>query len=227
MEKEQEMTVETPEVDTAPVEQPTVETPEVAAPEAKTKKTTKKKKEVIEDTSVTVEGVWIDVVGEAIHSNKGSSQYRVSVQIPRREDYQLYLRESILMKLREEDLLFAGVTTWNTDKIENVEVPVSFIGKNVFDLSRAECFAVKAYYGLGGFVCHDGDLRTVQKEIYRRFATFFNINNGGSDEYLKWQPIVLKRMICPEGDTVLPAELPVAIDNYGDSFRKTFRKAEK
>lgn len=231
MDKEQEMTVETPEVDTALAEQPTVETPEVAAPVEEPKKTTRTRKKAetqpeIEDGAL-VDGVQIDVVGEAIHSNKGSSQYRVSVKIPRREDYQVYLREAILMKLREEDLLFAGVTTWNQDKIENVEVPVSFLGKNVFDLSRAECFAAKAYYGLGGFACHDGDLRTVQKEIYRRFATFFNINNGASEEYLKWQPITLKRMVCPQGDTVLPTELPVAFDDFGDSFRKTFRKAEK
>lgn len=231
MDKEQEMTVETPEVDTALAEQSTVETPEVAAPAEEPKKTTRTRKkaetQLAVDTVAVVDGVQIDVVGEAIHSNKGSSQYRVSVKIPRREDYQVYLREAILMKLREEDLLFAGVTTWNQDKIENVEVPVSFLGKNVFDLSRAECFAVKAYYGLGGFTCHDGDLRTVQKEIYRRFATFFNINNGASEEYLKWQAITLKRMVCPQGDTVLPTELPVAFDDFGDSFRKTFRKTEK
>ena len=222
MEKENEV-LET--VETTPVQ--AVDTPEVAAPVEESKKTVKTRKKAEDKSETTVDGVCIDVVGEAIHSNKGSSQYRVSVNIPRREDYQLYLREAILMKLREEDLLFAGVTTWNTDKIENIEVPVSFIGKNVFDLSRAECFAVKAYYGLGGFTCHDGDLRTVQREIYRRFAQFFNINNGASDEYLKWQPIVLKKMVCPDGDTVLPAELPVAFDDFGDSFRKTFRKAEK
>lgn len=212
MEKENEV-LETQEVVTEQVETP-VEEPK-KAPKAKKK---------AEPEGIMVEGVQIDVVGEAIHSNKGSSQYRVSVKIPRREDYQLYLREAILMNLRQDDLLFAGVTTWNTDKIENVEVPVSFIGKNIFDLSRDECFAVKAYYGLGGFACHDGDLRTVQKEIYRRFAHFFNINNGASEEYLKWQPITLKRVACPEGDTVLPSELPVAFDDLGDCFRKTFRK---
>ena len=222
MEKENEV-LET--VETTPVQ--AVDTPEVAAPVEESKKTVKTRKKTEYKNEISVEGVCIDVVGEAVHSNKGSSQYKVSVNIPRREDYQLYLREAILMKLREEDLLFAGVSTWNTDKIENIEVPVSFIGKNIFDLSRAECFAVKAYYGLGGFTCHDGDLRTVQREIYRRFAQFFNINNGASDEYLKWQPIVLKKMICPDGDTVLPAELPVAFDDFGDSFRKTFRKAEK
>lgn len=226
MEKEVLETTENVAVDT---ETPVVETQEVSAPVEKpvnkTTKTTRTKKE--SNDSFNVSGVAIDVVGEAVHSNKGPQQYRKTIKIPRREDYQLYLREAILMDLRKDDLLFAGVTTWNVDKIEEIDVPVTFIGKKIFDLSRDECFAVKAYYGLGGFTCHDGDLRTLQKEIYRRFAKFFNIDNGATDEYLKWEPIVLKRMVCPEGDTVLPAELPVAFDDFGDSFRKVFRKLEK
>lgn len=222
MEKEN---IETPAVETA-AEQPTVETPVVETPvEEKPKKTSTKKTTKAADTT-DVDGVEIVVVGEAIHSNKGSQQYNVTVKIPRRENSGLYLREAILMELRKTDLLFAGVASWNTDSVQLVSVPVTFIGKNVFDLSRDECFAVKAYYGLGGFTCHDGDLRTVQKEIYRRFAKFFKIDNGNSEEYLKWQPITLKRMVCPQGDTVLPTDLPVAFDDFGDSFRKTFRKLD-
>ena len=254
MEKEK---IETTNVETAVAEQSAVATPEVATPaqetpatvdaapetpaqpetpvaetaKPKTTRTRTTKKETAVDESaagaVVVDGVELDVVGEAIHSNKGASQYRVTVKIPRRENYGLYLKEAILMELRKADLLYSGVATWNVDKIEKITVPVSFIGKAVFDLSREECFMAKAYYGLGGFQCFDGDLRTVQKEIYRRFATFFHIDNGASEEYLKWENIVLKRMVCPQGDTVIPEELPVAFDNFGDTFRKTFRKAEK
>lgn len=246
MEKEK---IETTNVETAVAEQPAVATPEVATPapetpaqpetpvadtaKPKTTRTRTTKKETAVDESaadtdaVVVNGVELDVVGEAIHSNKGASQYRVTVKIPRRENYGLYLKEAILMELRKADLLYSGVATWNVDRIEKITVPVSFIGKDVFDLSREECFMAKAYYGLGGFQCFDGDLRTVQKEIYRRFATFFHIDNGASEEYLKWENIVLKRMVCPQGDTVIPEELPVAFDDFGDTFRKTFRKAEK
>lgn len=236
MEKEK---IETTNVETAVAEQPAVATPEVATPAPETPvadtakpkttrtRTTKKETAVDESAADVVNGVELDVVGEAIHSNKGASQYRVTVKIPRRENYGLYLKEAILMELRKADLLYSGVATWNVDRIEKITVPVSFIGKDVFDLSREECFMAKAYYGLGGFQCFDGDLRTVQKEIYRRFATFFHIDNGASEEYLKWENIVLKRMVCPQGDTVIPEELPVAFDDFGDTFRKTFRKAEK
>lgn len=247
MEKEK---IETKNVETAVAEQPTVatpapetpatvgaapetpaqpETPVAETPKPKTTRTRTTKKETAVDESAAdvVNGVELDVVGEAIHSNKGASQYRVTVKIPRRENYGLYLKEAILMELRKADLLYSGVATWNVDRIEKITVPVSFIGKDVFDLSREECFMAKAYYGLGGFQCFDGDLRTVQKEIYRRFATFFHIDNGASEEYLKWENIVLKRMVCPQGDTVIPEELPVAFDDFGDTFRKTFRKAEK
>lgn len=217
----------TPETENVQVAEPT---PEVAAEtpvvEEKPKKTSKPKATKVAD-GVEVDGVCIEVVGEAVHSNKGSQQYRVSVTIPRRENSGLYLREAILMELRKTDLLFAGVATWNVESVAEVSVPVSFIGKNIFDLSRDECFAVKAYYGLGGFTCHDGDLRTAQKEIYRRFAKFFDINNGKTEEYLKWQPIVLKRMACPQGDTVLPKDLPVAFENGGDVFIKVFKKLEQ
>lgn len=242
MEKEK---IETTNVETAVTEQPAVTTPEVATPAPETPaqpetpvaetakpkttrtRTTKKETAVDDSAADVVNGIELDVVGEAIHSNKGASQYRVTVKIPRRENYGLYLKEAILMELRKTDLLYSGVATWNVDRIEKTTVPVSFIGKDVFDLSREECFMAKAYYGLGGFQCFDGDLRTVQKEIYRRFATFFHIDNGASEEYLKWENIVLKRMVCPQGDTVVPEELPVAFDDFGDTFRKTFRKAEK
>lgn len=242
MEKEK---IETTNVETAVVEQSAVATPEVATPapetpaqpetpvaetpKPKTTRTRTAKKETAVDESAAdvVDGIELDVVGEAIHSNKGASQYRVTVKIPRRENYGLYLKEAILMELRKADLLYSGVATWNVDRIEKTTVSISFIGKDVFDLSREECFMAKAYYGLGGFQCFDGDLRTVQKEIYRRFATFFHIDNGASEEYLKWENIVLKRMVCPQGDTVIPEELPVAFDDFGDTFRKTFRKAEK
>ena len=206
------------EVDSGSISEPVAEKP------VKEKKA-KAKKEPVAD-GVSVDGVCVEVVGEAVHNNKGVQQYHVSVKIPRRENSGLYLREAILMQLRKEDLLYSGVLTWNTESVSHAEVPVTFIGKNIFDLSRDECFAAKAYYGLGGFACHDGDLRTLQKEIYRRFAKFFNIDNGKSEEYLKWEPIVLKRMVCPQGDTVLPVDLPVAFDDFGDSFRKTFRKLQ-
>ena len=242
MEKEK---IETTNVETAVVEQSAVATPEVATPapetpaqpetpvaetpKPKTTRTRTAKKETAVDESAAdvVDGIELDVVGEAIHSNKGASQYRVTVKIPRRENYGLYLKEAILMELRKADLLYSGVATWNVDRIEKTTVSISFIGKGVFDLSREECFMANAYYGLGGFQCFDGDLRTVQKEIYRRFAAFFHIDNGASEEYLKWENIVLKRMVCPQGDTVIPDELPVAFDDFGDTFRKTFRKAEK
>lgn len=211
----------TPETENVQVAEPT---PEVAAETPVKAKSTKAKKD---SSATSVDGVCIEVVGEAVHSNRGSEQYRVSVNIPRRENSGLYLREAILMELRKKDLLYSGVATWNVESVTEVSVPVSFIGKNIFDLSRDECFAVKAYYGLGGFTCHDGDLRTAQKEIYRRFAKFFGINNGKTEEYLKWQPIVLKRMACPEGDTVLPKDLPVAFENGGDVFIKVFKKLEQ
>lgn len=215
MEPEKEI-LETQEVEKTPEVQPEVE--------KEPKKTTKKAKK---ETETTVEGVRITVVGEAVHSSEGIKQYRVTVDVPRRENFGLYTKESILTELKKTDLLFNGIITHNIDSVERIDVPVTFIGKNVFDLTRNECAFAKAYYGLGGFKCYDGDLRTVQREIYRRFARFFHINNGTIKEYLKWQPIVLKKMITPYGDTVLPEKDPVAFDDLGDCFRKTFRAEEK
>lgn len=202
----------------AKTEETEVKTTDAGAPEV----VSEKKKSVD-----SAKGTKITVVGEAIHSKDGSAQYRTTVVIPRTENYSLYLREAILMKLRQEDLLYVGVVTWNVDKIEKTDAPITFVGKNIFDLSRDECFAAKAYYGLGGFTCYDGDLRTVQKEIYRRFAKWFGIDNGTVTECLEWEPIVLKAYKAPKGDTVLPAELPVAFDDAGDVFIKTFRKIEQ
>jgi len=226
MEKENETLETTNDVESVAAEQPTVDAPVVETPvedKPKRSRSTKKTDAPVDDANV-VEGMCLDVVGEAMHSNTGATQYRVTVKIPRRENYGLYLKEAVLMELRKTDLLYSGIVTWNLEKIEKCSVPVSFIGKDVFDLSRDECYLAKAYYGLGGFQCFDGDLRTVQKEIYRRFAKFFGIDNGATEEYLKWQQITLKQMVCPQGDTVLPAELPVAFDDLGDVFRKSFRK---
>lgn len=234
--------VENVNVETPAVETPTVETPAVdaapaadATPEVKAKKTTKGKGKgkSTKDAATSAEnsdaptvcGMRITVVGRAVSLN-GLENYETTVDIPRRENWQQYLRSFVERKLQSESASIQGVQTTYIDDEEEITVPVSFFGKDVMKLSREEIFPVAAYYGLRGLKKMQ-EKRAACISIYRQLCEYLGLEKPSDESTAKtWAPLILKPLVCPKGDTVMPVEKPIAFIDQGKVWEKTFMKRD-
>lgn len=234
--------VENVNVETPAVETPTVETPAVdaapaadATPEVKTEKATKGKGKgkstkdaatpAENSDAPTVCGMRITVVGRAVSLN-GLENYETTVDIPRRENWQQYLRSFVERKLQSESASIQGVQTTYIDDEEEITVPVSFFGKDVMKLSREEIFPVAAYYGLRGLKKMQ-EKRAACISIYRQLCEYLGLEKPSDESTAKtWAPLILKPLVCPKGDTVMPVEKPIAFIDQGKVWEKTFMKRD-
>lgn len=234
--------VENVNVETPAVETPTVETPAVdaapaadATPEVKAEKTTKGKGKgkstkdaatpAENSDAPTVCGMRITVVGRAVSLN-GLENYETTVDIPRRENWQQYLRSFVERKLQSESASIQGVQTTYIDDEEEITVPVSFFGKDVMKLSREEIFPVAAYYGLRGLKKMQ-EKRAACISIYRQLCEYLGLEKPSDESTAKtWAPLILKPLVCPKGDTVMPVEKPIAFIDQGKVWEKTFMKRD-
>lgn len=229
-------------VENVNVETPAVETPAVDAapaadvmPEVKAEKTTKGKGKgkSTKDAATPVEisdaptvcGMRITVVGRAV-SLSGLENYETTVDIPRRENWQQYLRSFVERKLQSESASIQGVQTTYIDDEEEITVPVSFFGKDVMKLSREEIFPVAAYYGLRGLKKMQ-EKRAACISIYRQLCEYLGLEKPSDETTAKtWAPLILKPLVCPKGDTVMPVEKPIAFIDQGKVWEKTFMKRD-
>lgn len=229
-------------VENVNVETPTVETPAVdaatpadATPEVKAEKTTKGKGKgkstkdaatpAENSDAPTVCGMRITVVGRAVSLN-GLENYETTVDIPRRENWQQYLRSFVERKLQSESASIQGVQTTYIDDEEEITVPVSFFGKDVMKLSREEIFPVAAYYGLRGLKKMQ-EKRAACISIYRQLCEYLGLEKPSDESTAKtWAPLILKPLVCPKGDTVMPVEKPIAFIDQGKVWEKTFMKRD-
>lgn len=229
-------------VENVNVETPAVETPAVdavpatdATPEAKAEKNTKGKGKgkstkdaatpAENSDAPTVCGMRITVVGRAVSLN-GLENYETTVDIPRRENWQQYLRSFVERKLQSESASIQGVQTTYIDDEEEITVPVSFFGKDVMKLSREEIFPVAAYYGLRGLKKMQ-EKRAACISIYRQLCEYLGLEKPSDESTAKtWAPLILKPLVCPKGDTVMPVEKPIAFIDQGKVWEKTFMKRD-
>lgn len=229
-------------VENVNVETPTVETPAVdaapaadATPAIKAEKTTKSKGKgkSTKDSATPVEisdaptvcGMRITVVGRAV-SLSGLENYETTVDIPRRENWQQYLRSFVERKLQSVSASIQGVQTTYIDDEEEITVPVSFFGKDVMKLSREEIFPVAAYYGLRGLKKMQ-EKRAACISIYRQLCEYLGLEKPSDETTAKtWAPLILKPLVCPKGDTVMPVEKPIAFIDQGKVWEKTFMKRD-
>lgn len=229
-------------VENVNVETPTVETPAAdaapaadATPAVKAEKTTKGKGKgkSTKDAAASAEnsdaptvcGMRITVVGRAVSLN-GLENYETTVDIPRRENWQQYLRSFVERKLQSESASIQGVQTTYIDDEEEIAVPVSFFGKDVMKLSREEIFPVAAYYGLRGLKKMQ-EKRAACISIYRQLCEYLGLEKPSDESTAKtWAPLILKPLVCPKGDTVMPVEKPIAFIDQGKVWEKTFMKRD-
>lgn len=229
-------------VENVNVETPTIETPAAdavpaadATPEVKAEKTTKGKSKgkstkgaatpAENSDAPTVCGMRITVVGRAVSLN-GLENYETTVDIPRRENWQQYLRSFVDRKLQAESASIQGVQTTYIDDEEEIAVPVSFFGKDVMKLSREEIFPVAAYYGLRGLKKMQ-EKRAACISIYRQLCEYLGLEKPSDESTAKnWEPLLLKPLVCPKGDTVMPVGKPIAFIDQGKVWEKTFMKRD-
>ena len=229
-------------VENVNVETPTVETPAAdaatpadATPAVKAEKTTKGKGKgkstkdaatpAENSDAPTVCGMRITVVGRAVDLN-GLKNYETTVDIPRRENWAQYLRAFVEHKLQTESASVQGVQTTYIDDEEEIAVPVSFFGKDVMKLSREEIFPVAAYYGLRGLKKMQ-EKRAACISIYRQLCEYLGLEKPSDETTAKnWEPLILKPLVCPKGDTVMPVGKPIAFIVQGKVWEKTFMKRD-
>lgn len=229
-------------VENVNVETPTVETPAVdaapaadATPAVKAEKTTKGKGKgkstkgaatpAENSDAPTVCGMRITVVGRAVDLN-GLKNYETTVEIPRRENWAQYLRAFVEHKLQSESASVQGVQTTYIDDEEETAVPVSFFGKDVMKLSREEILPVAAYYGLRG-TKKMSEKRAACISIYRQLCEYLGMEKPTDESTARtWAPLILKPLVCPKGDTVMPVGKPIAFVDQGNVWEKTFMKRD-
>lgn len=198
--------------------QETVQEKEIVAP-IKKKATKKVSGTKVPGTGTKVPGMKVEVGGIAVHSVNGEVEYSVKIELPRQEDWQMYLKEAAELALRKESLAYVGVLSYPVDDEEECEVEASFIGKDPRDLTRDELFAAKCYYGLRGIKCAE-DLRTARMGVYKQLCMALERPAPKNEMIKAWPELICRRVLTPAGDTLTKQTQPIKFIPDGDNWIK-------
>jgi hypothetical protein len=106
-----------------------------------------------------------------VRKGETMESYSVSVTIPQCPDDELqyHIQNFVEMELVKQGKLHDGVLTRAIDEIEETELTLDFIGKDVFSLSKEQLVLAQDYYGIAG--CHytNPSLRALQKLFYMKY----------------------------------------------------------
>ncbi len=133
--------------------------------------------------------------------------YTVNILIPECPDNELqyHSQRFVIMELAKTGKLYDGVLTRNIDEIEESTLELTFIGKDIFSLSKEEIQYACDYYDLLGCGYNNPSIRALQKEFYKNYMlkTDNSLNDkltqqefitkiDGIQDYKKIQPVKLE-----------------------------------
>lgn len=110
-------------------------------------------------------------VSGSVRKSDTMESYNVTVTIPQcpENEMQYHIQNFVEMELVKQGKLYDGVLTRAIDEIDETEITLDFIGKDVFSLSKEQLILAQDYYGLSG--CHytNPSLRSLQKKFYMNY----------------------------------------------------------
>lgn len=114
-----------------------------------------------------IKGLKVSVSGGVRIGDKEEG-YNVEVVIPYCPDNELqyHIQRFVVLELHKQKKLGNGVITRYIDNIEECEVELTFIGKNVFDLSKEETQLAADYYNIKCLPGNTPSLVAIQRSLY-------------------------------------------------------------
>lgn len=109
----------------------------------------------------------VTVAGNVRHG-KSMEPYSVEILIQKCPDdeIQYHAQRFVVMELAKKGQLYDGVLTRSIDDIKSTELELTFLGKDVFDLSKEEIQYACDYYGIHGCGYTNPSIRAIQKQFY-------------------------------------------------------------
>ena len=106
-----------------------------------------------------------------VRNNNSAEAYCVTVTIPHCADaaMQYHIQNFVVAELVKAGKLRDGVINRAIDEIEETEIELSFIGKDIFSLTKDEVLLACDYYDIVGCGYENPSLRAIQKEFYVKY----------------------------------------------------------
>lgn len=114
---------------------------------------------------------WKLTVRGNVRDGEKMQAYSVDVVIPEcpEEELQYHIQRFVITELVKQGKLYDGVINRSIDEIASAELELTFIGKDVFDLSKDEIQYACDYYGIRGCAYNNPSIRSLQREFYKKY----------------------------------------------------------
>ena len=107
------------------------------------------------------------------NTRKGETMatYSVEFVMPKcsEESIQYHAQRFVIAELAKKGELYDGVLTRSIDEIEETTIELTFIGKDIFTLSKDEIMMACDYYGIRGCSYTNPSIRALQREFYTNY----------------------------------------------------------
>lgn len=107
------------------------------------------------------------------NTRKGETMQAYSVEFVMpmcdEETIQYHAQRFVVAELAKKGELYDGVITRSIDEIEETTVELTFIGKDIFTLTKDEIMLACDYYGVRGCSYTNPSLRALQREFYKNY----------------------------------------------------------
>lgn len=110
-------------------------------------------------------------VSGSVRKGETMESYAVFVVIPEcsDEDMQYHIQRFVIAELIKQGKLYDGVINRNIDEIEETELELTFVDKDIFSLSKDEIQIACDYYGIRGCGYNNPSVRNMQREFYKKY----------------------------------------------------------
>lgn len=118
-----------------------------------------------------VDAFKVHVTGN-VRKGETMEAYSVEVVIPACEDeaMQYHIQRFVTMELMKTGKLYDGVLNRSIEDIEETKCDLSFIGKDVFSMTKEEIQYACDYYDIMGCSYSNPSVRAIQREFYIKYA---------------------------------------------------------
>lgn len=106
-----------------------------------------------------------------VRNGEKMEAYSVDVIIPEcpEEELQYHTQRFVNMELVKQGNYHDGVINRSIDEISESELELTFIGKDIFDLSKEEIQYACDYYDIRGCAYDNPSIRALQREFYKKY----------------------------------------------------------
>ena len=106
-----------------------------------------------------------------VRNGEKMEAYSADITIPEcpEEELQYHIQRFVAMELVKQGNYHDGVINRSIDEIADGELELTFIGKDVFSLSKEEIQYACDYYGIRGCAYNNPSIRALQREFYKKY----------------------------------------------------------